>query len=371
MVPDHAYKTWIKELKDTIRTAQIKASLSVNAQLITLYWDMGRMIVEKQQLSKWGSGLIPLMAKDLKRELPDTSGFSQANLYNMRQFYLFYQQNEILQQLVGKMDHEAELSTKTEQNLIFHQPGGKSEIVPDLLLQVPWGHHVVIISKCDTSPKVLFYLRKIIENSWSRNVLQLQIEGQLYERQGKAINNFELTLPKPQSDLAKETLKDPYVFDFLTLEESVQELELERRLTENITRFLLELGKGFAYLGRQYPIQIGGRERRLDLFFYHTRMHCYVVIDLKMGEFEPEYAGKMNYYLSAVDDLLKSADDHPSIGIILCKTKNSIDVEYALRDIRKPMGISEFTFNELPDNIKQNMPTVTEMENELKNIITE
>jgi len=194
----------------------------------------------------------------------------------------------------------------------------------------------------------------------------LQLESGLHKRQGKAQNNFELTLPKLQSDLAKETLKDPYKFDFLTLESDVQELDIERRLTENITQFLLELGKGFAFVGRQYSLKIGKKERKIDLLFYHLKMHCYVVIDLKSGEFEPEFAGKMNYYLSAVDDLLKTEIDQPSIGIILCKHKDSIDVEYALRDINKPLGISEFSFNQLPENIQKNLPTVEELENELK-----
>lgn len=194
----------------------------------------------------------------------------------------------------------------------------------------------------------------------------MQLESGLHKRQGKAQNNFELTLPKLQSDLAKETLKDPYKFDFLTLESDVQELDIERRLTENITQFLLELGKGFAFVGRQYSLKIGKKERKIDLLFYHLKMHCYVVIDLKSGEFEPEFAGKMNYYLSAVDDLLKTEIDQPSIGIILCKHKDSIDVEYALRDINKPLGISEFSFNQLPENIQKNLPTVEELENELK-----
>lgn len=196
----------------------------------------------------------------------------------------------------------------------------------------------------------------------------MQVEGNLYGRQGKASNNFELTLPKPQSDLAKEILKDPYNFDFLTLEAEVQELEVEKQLTENITQFLLELGKGFAFVGRQYALQVGTKERRIDLLFYHTRMHCYVAIDLKMGEFEPEHVGKMNYYLSAVDDLLKTDFDQPSIGIVLCKTKNDIDVEYALRDLKKPLGISEFTFKELPTELQRNLPTVKELERELRKL---
>ena len=282
--------------------------------------------------------------KDLKSELTETNGFSRTNLFEMRKFYLFYKDAEFVHQVGGQI---------TEQNLLY---------------KIPWRHHVAIIGKCKTTEEAKFYIEQTIQNNWSRNVLEIQLGTNLINRLGKAQNNFELTLPKPQSDLAKETLKDPYKFDFLTIESDVQELELEKHLTDNITKFLLELGKGFAFIGRQYPLQIGNKERRIDLLFYHTRMHCYVVIDLKMGEFEPEFAGKMNYYLSAVDDLLKTDIDQPSIGIILCKSKTALDVEYALRDIKKPLGISEFTFNELPEDVKSNMPTVAELENELKNL---
>ena len=264
--------------------------------------------------------------------------------------------------------HQAgELSDETQ---LIHQAGGQLPIT-SILCNIPWRHQVAILSKCNTCEEANFYMEQTIQNNWSRNVLEIQLETKLIERSGKALNNFELTLPKPMSDLARETLKDPYKFDFITLESDVQELELEKQLIENITKFLLELGKGFAFVGRQYPLTIGGKERKMDLLFYHTKMHCYIVIDLKMSEFEPEFAGKMNFYLSAVDDLLKSDIDNQSIGIILCKNKNAIDVEYALRDINKPLGISEFTFNELPDKIKSNMPTVSELENELKKLIDE
>ena len=378
---DTNYKNWISDLKNKIRTAQIKASLSVNEQMIMLYWEIGKSIIEKQQEHNWGSKIVEQMAIDLKRELPDTNGFSRTNLFAMRKFYLFYvdselvhlpvgliqntdfENNIIVQQAVGQL----EKSSTESNNELVHPVGGQLDS-NFILCKIPWGHHITILSKCSSIKEAQFYIKQTIQNNWSRNVLQIQIESNLINRQEKAPNNFVLTLPKPQSDLAIETLKDPYKFDFLTLEANVQELELEKQLTENITHFLLELGKGFAFVGRQYPLQIGNKERKLDLLFYHLKMHCYVVIDLKMGEFEPEYAGKMNYYLSAVDDLLKTDIDQPSIGIILCKSKDSIGVEYELRDIKKPLGISEFTFNELPENIKKNMPTVEELENELKNI---
>lgn len=341
---DKTYIDWIQSLKQKIQSAQIKASIAVNDALIILYWDMGKSIVEKQNEYSWGSKVVEQVAKDLKRELPNTNGFSRTNLFAMRKFYLFYKDAELVHQLGGQLTSAS------------------------LLCNIPWRHHVAILGKCDSIKEAQFYIEQTIHNNWSRNVLEIQIENKLIDRLGNAQNNFELTLPKPQSDLAKETLKDPYKFDFLTLEADVQELELEKSLTENITQFLLELGKGFAFIGRQYVIQVGNKERRLDLLFYHTKMHCYMVIDLKMGEFEPEFAGKMNYYLSAVDQLLKTEQDNPSIGIILCKSKDGLEVEYALQDLNKPMGISEFTFNELPKNIQNNMPTVEELENELNKI---
>jgi predicted nuclease of restriction endonuclease-like (RecB) superfamily len=341
---DKTYIDWIQSLKQKIQSAQIKASIAVNDALIILYWEIGKSIVEKQNEYSWGSKVVEQVAKDLKRELPNTNGFSRTNLFAMRKFYLFYKDAELVHQLGGQL-------TSTS-----------------LLCNIPWRHHVAILEKCNTIKEAKFYIEQIIYNNWSRNVLEIQIENKLIDRLGNAQNNFELTLPKPQSDLARETLKDPYKFDFLTLEADVQELQLEQSLTENITQFLLELGKGFAFIGRQYAIQVGNKERKLDLLFYHTKMHCYMVIDLKMGEFEPEFAGKMNYYLSAVDQLLKTEHDNPSIGIILCKSKDGLEVEYALQDLNKPMGISEFTFNELPKNIQNNMPTVEELENELNKI---
>lgn len=361
---DKAYLDWIQNLKRRIQSAQIKASIAVNESLILLYWDIGKSIVEKQNEFSWGSKVVEQVAKDLKRELPNTNGFSRTNLFSMRKFYLFYKDSKLVQQLGGQLQN----TSSNPENKLIQQAVG---LLPkdNILCKIPWGQHITVLNNCNSVEAAQFYIQQTIQNNWSRNVLEIQIESKLIERQGKALNNFELTLPKPQSDLAKETLKDPYKFDFLTLEADVQELELEKHLTENITKFLLELGKGFAFVGRQYSLQIGNKERKLDLLFYHLKMHCYVVIDLKMGEFEPEYAGKMNYYLSAVDDLLKTEIDQPSIGIILCKSKEGLDVEYALRDINKPLGISEFTFNELPQNIQNNMPTVAELENEIKRLI--
>lgn len=362
---DAQYKIWIQELKQRIRSAQLKAAVAVNEQMIMLYWEIGKQIFEKQQEEIWGSKVVEQMAKDLKNELPDTNGFSRTNLFAMRKFYLFYKDAEIVQQLGGQLQGDG-----YQENILVRQPGG---LIAEnhILCKIPWRHHVVILNHCKEVPQALFYIKQTIIQNWSRSLLELQIGSKLVERHGKALNNFELTLPKIQSDLAKETLKDPYKFDFLTLEADAQEVQLEKMLTDNISRFLLELGKGFAFVGRQYPLQVGTKERKLDLLFYHLKMHCYIVIDLKMGEFEPEFAGKMNYYLSAVDKQIKAEQDNPSIGIILCKSKDKIEVEYALQDINKPMGISEFSFSQLPIDIQKNMPSVEEIENELKDNIHE
>lgn len=234
---------------------------------------------------------------------------------------------------------------------------------------IPWGHHILILSKTKDPGAALFYILQTIEHNWSRAILTLQIEKNLYARQGKAISNFKTTLPQQQALLAQQILKDPYNFNFLTLEPQVQELELEKQLTDHITKFLLELGKGFAFIGRQYRFEIGNKAYSIDLLFYHIRLRCFVVIDLKTTPFEPEFAGKMNFYLSAVDDLLKTESDNQSIGILLCKSKESIEVEYALRGINKPIGVSEFTFSEaLPEELKSSIPTVEEFEKEINRL---
>jgi predicted nuclease of restriction endonuclease-like (RecB) superfamily len=236
------------------------------------------------------------------------------------------------------------------------------------LFVVPWGHHVVLLDKTKSVDEAFFYLKQTIEYNWSRSILALQIEQDLYNRQGKAITNFHQTLPEKQAEMADQILKDPYNFSFLTLEAKAQELDVERQLTDHITKFLLELGKGFAFMGRQYPLKVGEKDYRLDLLFYHIRLRCFVVIDLKVVEFEPEFAGKMNFYLSAVDEQIKSPEDQPSIGIILCKNKNKLEVEYALRGMSKPIGVSEFTVTQaLPTELKSTLPTIEEFENELKN----
>ena len=344
------YQDFIIEIKNQILQSQSKAALAVNKELILLYWNIGKMIFENQSLLEGRNNFIEQLSKDIKSEFPLISGFSRSNLFNIRKFYNFYSTVSV-QQPVGLK----------ELNPIQQVDG-----LNDLHL-IPWGHHVVILDKTNTIEEAKFYIDETIKNNWSRAILLIQLKQNLFERQGKSINNFDKTLQKNQAQLANQILKDPYNFDFLTLESKVHELEIEKQLTTNITKFLLELGKGFAFIGRQYSIEVGKKSYAIDLLFYHIILRCYVVIELKTVEFEPEFAGKLNFYLSAVDGLLKSENDNPSIGILLCNGKNGIEVEYSLKDINKPIGVSEYTFIEkLPKIYEKNIPTVNEFEKLLK-----
>jgi len=334
------YKEFIKRIKIKAQYAQIKASVRVNSTLLEFYWELGNEIVEKQKSANWGSAFLKNMSQDLMCEFPNMKGFSKRNLELIRKWYLYYsEKNEITKQAVSQ------------------------------LLLIPWGHNIVIVQKSKNIEEALFYVQKTIENSWSRSVLVHQVESLLYERQGKALSNFSNTLPKPQSDLANEILKDPYNFDFLTLTEDYKERELENALIDNVSSFLLELGSGFAFIGKQKHIQVGERDFYIDLLFYHTQMHCYVVIELKTVDFEPEFAGKLNFYLKAVDMEIKSDKDEPTIGILLCKGKDKTLVEYALSDIHKPMGVSEYELTHiLPKELESSLPSIEEIEEELNSM---
>lgn len=327
------YRLAIREIKQRIQTTQTRAILAANYELLSLYWYIGQKIVTLQQAQGWGGAVVEQIAADLQAEHPGIQGFSRTSLFAMRQFYLFF------------------------------SPG--FEVVPQPVGQLPWGHIRTILGKIKDVDIALFYAVACAENGWSRSILDLQIEQSLHLRQGLAPSNFKAVLPSPQSELAQQTLKDPYIFDFLTLSQQAVERDVENQLVANITRFLLELGKGFAFLGRQYSLEVNNRSYFLDLLFYHTRLKCYVVIELKTGEFKPEYVGKINFYLSAVDDLLRSEGDQPSIGLILCKSKKHLDVEYALRDINKPIGVSSFITKEIPMDIQAQLPTVAEIEAQL------
>jgi len=325
------YLEWLNNLKSKIRTTQIKAALSANSELIKLYWEIGKDIFEKQEIKGWGNSIVENLSKDLKAEFPNMKGFSRRNLFYMKKFYNFY-----------KSDFEK---------------------VQRLVAQIPWGHNILIISKSQNINEAIFYLNETLENNWSRDILDLQIENDLFKRKGNAVTNFSNSLPKPNSDLANQTLKDPYLFDFLTLKNDADEKSIEDQLTKHITRFLLELGKGFAFIGRQYHLEIGEKDYYIDLLFYHTKLRCYVVIELKAKEFKAEYAGKLNFYLSAVDDILKSKEDNPTIGILLCKERNKIEAEYALRGMSQPIGVAEFKLSKaIPKEIKSELPTIEEIE---------
>jgi predicted nuclease of restriction endonuclease-like (RecB) superfamily len=346
------YRNWLTDIKQRIRKAQIKAAVQVNTTLLTFYWELGAQIVECQQSAKWGSGFLQQLSADLMAEFPDMKGFSYRNIRAIRQWYLFYTKGGF------KFGHNLWPIEQRDDRKKWPQVVAK-------LVQVPWGHNRIIISKCKDIHEAIYYVDKTIEHNWSRNVLTHQIESGLYHRKGKAVTNFASMLPVPQSYLAQQLIKDPYTFDFLMLTQEYNKREQEKALIDHITKFLLELGTGFAFVGRQQGLQVGERDFFLDLLFYHTKLHCYVVIELKTGEFEPEYAGKLNFYLKAVDEQLRSDRDEPTIGILLCKSRDRVVVEYALSDIAKPMGVSEYQLTRaLPDNLKPSLPSIEEMEAE-------
>ena len=327
------YQQFVEQLKTDIRTAQIKAALSVNRELVLLYWRIGKRILKKQAELGWGAKVVEQISRDLRVEFPAMKGFSPRNLKYMRSFADNYPDEQFVQQVAA---------------------------------QIPWFHNCVLLDKVKDTNEREFYIRKTIENGWSRNVLEIQIETGLHLRQGKAVTNFALTLPKPQSDLANEILKNPYNFDFLRLGDEAQEREIEAAMMRHIRDYLLELGVGFAFVGSQYRLEVDGEEFFIDQLFYHLRLRCFVVLELKAGKFKPEYLGKLNFYLSAVDDLLREENDKPSVGLILCRGENQTIVEYALRDMTKPIGVSAYELTRiLPENLRGKLPTIEELEAQL------
>ena len=332
-VPE-GYSDWLVELKSRIHSAQQRAALAVNRELVLLYWQIGSDILARQAAQGWGAKVIDRLAHDLRNAFPEMKGFSARNLKYMRAFAEAWPDAEFVQQAVA---------------------------------QLPWGHNLVLLTKLKNTQERLFYAHKAIENHWSRNVLVMQIETQLHERQGNAITNFEQRLPEAQSDLARESLKDPYRFDFLHLGQEAQERDIEAALMHHVTEFLLELGAGFALVGRQVPLEVGGDDFYLDLLFYHLKLRCYVVIELKAGDFKPEYAGKINFYCSVVDDILRHETDQPTIGLILCQQPNRVLAEYALRGIDKPIGVSSYELTRaLPEKLESNLPSIEQIERELQ-----
>ncbi|MFO0929629.1 MAG: PDDEXK nuclease domain-containing protein [Gemmataceae bacterium] len=341
------YAQALDQLKARVRAAQLQASLSVNRELICLYWDIGKQVVERQKAEKWGSAVIDRLGRDLQQAFPGVVGFSRQNLWYMRSFYLAWTEEVMkLQQPVGELD-------------------GAS--LPAAVAAIPWGHNIQLLSKLQDPAQRLWYALKTTEHGWSRAVLLHQIETGAHERQGQAITNFDRTLPPAQSDLAREVLKDPYHFDFLALGPAVKEEDIRRGLLQHLRDFLVELGTGFAYVGTRHHLEVGGQDFYLDLLFYHLRLRSFIVVELKLDEFEPEHAGKMNFYLSAVDDLVRHPEDRPSIGLILCRRKNRVVVEYSLRDTTKPMGVASYQLRRdaLPAPLRDNLPSVEQIETEL------
>ena len=330
--PD-GYADWLVDLKARIHTAQQRATLSVNRELVLLYWCIGRDILGRQLHQGWGAKVVDRLSHDLRAAFPFMKGFSPRNLKYMR---------------------------------AFAQAWPDAKFVQEVLAQLPWYHQLALLDKLSGTDDRRWYAQKAISQSWSRNVLVMHIESQLKSRSGMAVHNFAANLPAAQSDLARESLKDPYRFDFLGLAEEAQEREIESALVRHVTQFLLELGAGFAFVGRQVHLDVGGDDFFIDLLFYHLKLRCYVVVELKAGEFKPEHAGQLSFYLSAVDAQVKRDDDQPTIGILLCKSKNRVVAEYALRNLQQPIGVAQYQLvNSLPESLQSSLPSIAQIEQEL------
>jgi len=349
----------LTEVKQRIQLAQTQAVLAVNSELVRLYWDIGRIIDARQKLEGWGAAVIPRLARELKNEMPELKGFSERNIGRMIAFYREYPDpSAFLPQPAAKISSPVKMP----------QPAAK--LGTALLWAIPWFHHIVLMEKVKDIPTRYWYMEQTLANGWSRNILAMQIEAKAHARHGKARSNFALTLPAHQSDLVQQTLKDPYIFDFLTLTEPFLERELETELVRHLEKFLLELGQGFAFVGRQYKIDVGVEEFYIDLLFYHLRLRAFVVIELKKGKFRPEYAGKLNFYCNVVNDHLKHPADQPTIGLILCQERSRLLAEYSFAGIDKPIGISTYELTRaLPKELRSALPTVEEIEAELAEVI--
>ena len=338
MLADREYVEWLKDVKARFRQSQIKASIRVNTAMLEFYWSIGRDLVALRAEERWGAGVVRQFALDMRQAFPAATGFSHTNVKYMKQWYSFYYKRVAKsQRVVGQLE------------------------MPDIFGYVPWGQHIDIVSGCATLDEALFYINKVTEEGWTRSWLEEQINGKLYEAQGAAITNFDRTLPTPQGVLAKEILKDPYHFEFLSLKERYNEHDLEEALVANVTQFLLELGKGFSYVGRQIELQMpGGQTFFPDLVFYHIPQHRYVIIELKAVKYIPEFAGKLNFYVTAADHLLRGEGDNPSVGLIICKSTDKTVVEWSLQDIQKPLGVATYQLQEVVDR------TVAELEQRKK-----
>ena len=361
----------LAEVKGRIQEAQTRAVLAANSELVRLYWDIGPMIDTRQRREGWGAAVIPSLAKELKNELPELKGFSERNIKRMLAFYREYSDPlAFVQEPLARLPAPEKVPQPVAQT---RSPATAAKVPQPVALlrenplwSVPWAHHVILIEKVKDSSVRRWYMGQTLGNGWSRNVLALQIDAQAHARRGKAVSNFAAILPLPQSDLAQQALKDPYIFDFLTLDEPFHERELETQLVRHLEKFLLELGQGFAFVGRQYRLDVGDEDFYVDLLFYHLRLRAFVVIDLKKGKFKPEYAGKLNFYCNVVNDRLKRPDDQPTIGLILCQERGRLLAEYSFAGIDKPIGISTYQLTRaLPQELRSALPTVEEIEAEL------
>lgn len=373
------YKHWLGELKQRIRQSQIKAAVKVNTELLQLYWQMGSDIVERQQNAKWGDSFLKQLSEDLNAEFPEMKGFSIRNLQLICKWHNYYNQYFInTKQLVSqlKLSQTARLSSPSEKPFLT-QPMSEidtntKQVVSQFeneFFSLPWGHHILIMQRCKDMDKALFYIHKTVENNWSRSVLDWQIDSNLFEREGKAVSNFSLTLPKPQSDLAQQITKDPYIIDIMGVRQEMQERELEAHLDKHISQYLLELGKGFTYYGHQIQLKVGDETFYIDQLFYHVRLHCYVVVELKATVFKPEHVGQLNFYVNAVNALMRTEGDNPTIGLLICKDKNDVVAEYTLHSVNSPIGVSSMKiYDQLTSDYKSALPTTEEIEAEIRNM---
>lgn len=359
MQPSAQYVEWLSDVKARFCQSQIKASIRVNTAMLEFYWSIGCDLVAMRAEERWGAGVVKQFALDMRQAFPDVTGFSETNVKYIKRWYLFYFERVIKgQQVADQIETEKgqQLVDQIEMTEKGHQLGDQLEM-PKIFGKVPWGHHIYIISKCHTLAEALFYVNKVAEEGWSRSTLEAQVAANLFKSQGAAVTNFERTLPSPQSQLAREMLKDPYHFDFLAMKAKYDERDLEEALVANITQFLLELGKGFSYVGRQMELQMpGGQTFFPDLVFYHIPQHRYVIIELKAVKYIPEFAGKLNFYVTAADELLRGEGDNPSVGLIICKSTDKTVVEWSLKDINKPLGVATYQLQEVVDR------TVAELE---------
>ena len=366
--PVNNYLSILVGLKERIRQARVRASLKVNAEMLAVYWEIGYTIIQQQKKEGWGTKVIDRLASDLKMEFPDMKGFSSRNIKYMRAFaeaYPDFLKEGTFSNPAGKKPKKSKVQQAAAQ--LQNTNYRPLIIVQQLAALLPWTHHQLLLDKVKSKDERLFYIRKCVENGWSRNILAEQIDSGLHKRQGKALHNFKSTLPAIETDLAVETFKNPYMFDFLTLSEEMKERDLEQGLIEHLKKFMLELGKGFAYVGRQKNLNVDGDDFFLDLLFYNYHLKRFVIFELKIGDFKPEYAGKLNFYINVVNEQVKMLDDRPTIGVLLCKTPNETIIKYSLEGIDQPMGVADYKLAEvLPKQLKAEMPSVEELKKELR-----